>query len=752
MKNDRDELLETGTAPNLYTQEAGDDLRSGHARRRPKKEQCLLGSTVALGTSTLVFFVLMVLAFTREKSADPASNPNSDFSSSANSLAVAADLAAAMDTSVDPCQDFYEYACGGWIDSHPIPDDKSAMSTFGVLDESLETPILVGLQKNTNSKSFALYSACLNQDAIDEAGYAGLPALLNQFQQTDNLTTDIGKTQLAANWNIQAGTYGLAPLFYLAVYADDKHPSNNSVRLGQSGLGLSSREAYLATDEVSVEAQKTYRNFIKAAFNELNYGDGSGNDFSADDASAVYNFERQLAQVFLPAAALRDPDQTYNPTNVASLPSDLLDWSALLAAAFPDPQPTVEQVIVQNLDYLSDLTTLLVDTEPAVLQNYFRWHLLQSSVAHLGKPFQQIRLDYLNKTRGVSQFPPRFQTCLSRTSTALGFELSSFYVKSDFSPDTKQLASDMIKEIIHTFQTTVLDSLSWMDDVTRVKASEKAAAMTPKIGYPDWLLNQTAVEAFYAEMVFGENPTYFEMIRASWLFDAKRARAAWGQPVDKSEWLMIPSEVNAYYQPTTNEITFPAGILNSPFFSSSRPMSVNFGGIGVVMGHEITHGFDDQGAKYDKTGVLKPWWTQETFTKFQEKTDCIREQYSQFEVNVEGQTYHVNGTLTLGENIADNGGLKEALNAYHAWTETHTIEKPPIGLGLSHDQLFFVGFAQVWCGNYRPALQKERVFTDPHSPHKYRVIGTLSNSADFAKAFQCPAGSPMNPEKKCVVW
>ncbi|RWS12030.1 endothelin-converting enzyme 2-like protein [Dinothrombium tinctorium] len=343
-----------------------------------------------------------------------------------------------------------------------------------------------------------------------------------------------------------------------------------------------------------------------------------------------------------------------------------------------------------------------------------------------------------------SESPWRY--CVSDTNNVMGFALGAMFVQNVFHGDSKPMAELMIAEIKSAFIEN-LPNLKWMDAETRKLAKEKADAITDMIGFPDFILNPEKLDEKYEGLNFAEDE-YFENNVKFNMFSLKKNIKKIGKPANRSEWEMTPPTVNAYYTPTKNQIVFPAGILQAPFYDVNYPKSLNFGAMGVVMGHELTHAFDDQGREYDKSGNLHHWWKNSTIKNFEERIKCFIDQYNAYEVNGD----HINGKQTLGENIADNGGLKAAFHAFEGWMKTHPVELPLPGLNLTNRQLFFIGFAQVWCSVTTPEALKLQILNDPHSPAQFRVIGTVSNSYEFAKEFNCKPGSPMNPVKKCEVW
>ncbi|CDQ68099.1 unnamed protein product [Oncorhynchus mykiss] len=382
-----------------------------------------------------------------------------------------------------------------------------------------------------------------------------------------------------------------------------------------------------------------------------------------------------------------------------------------------------------------------------LLNNYMIWNLVQKGASSLDQRFENAQDKLLESLYGTKKScTPRWQTCIGNTDDTLGFALGALFVKATFDKHSKEIAEGMINEIRTAFKYA-LDHLKWMDKQTRQAAKDKADAIYDMIGFPDFILDPKELDDVYDGYDVSED-NFFQNALNFYNFSARVMADQLRKPPNRDQWSMTPPTVNAYYMPTKNGIVFPAGILQAPFYAQDHPKALNFGGIGVVMGHELTHAFDDQGREYDKDGNLRPWWQNSSVESFKNRTECMVEQYNGFTINGE----HINGKQTLGENIADNGGLKAAYNAYQAWVQENGEEKRLPAVNLTNDQLFFVGFAQVWCSVRTPESAHEGLMTDPHSPPKYRVIGTLSNSPDFAEHFQCPSGSPMNSGHRCVVW
>lgn len=409
-----------------------------------------------------------------------------------------------------------------------------------------------------------------------------------------------------------------------------------------------------------------------------------------------------------------------------------------------------ENIVIYSPEYFEELSSLVqqyTETErgKVTLSNYMAWSVIQSLIATLPKNFRDASKVLRKALIGSEGIEVSWRYCVTDTNQVMGFALGSLFVRRVFQGKSKERAEEMIYSIRNAFKDN-LPNLTWMDNRTRQLAREKADHINQMIGFPDFILSPEKLNGKYEGLELDEN-NYFENNIKVNVLSLRENMEKINKPANKTEWEMTPPMVNAYYTPTKNQIVFPAGILQTPFYDLSYPNSLNYGAMGVVMGHELTHAFDDQGREYDKDGNLYQWWYNETLKNFEERVKCFVDQYSTYKID----DNHLNGKQTLGENIADNGGLKAAFRAYEKWAERNPEPQLP-GLNLTSKQLFFVGFAQVWCSISTPEALKLQVLNDPHAPAQYRVIGTLSNSQEFAREFNCPHGSNMNPEKKCVVW
>ena len=654
----------------------------------------------------------------------------------ASASGVAATVKAAMDTKADPCTDFYRYACGGWIDNTKLPADqvrwgrgfseiaeRNRTINRAILEDAAKTP---GDDPNRQKLGW-FYGACMDEAGIEAAGTKPIETWMKDAGKVKD-----GKTLLAMVGRMHAAT--IPGLFNIGVEADFKDPNTNIAQMFQGGLGLPDRDYYLKDDKAPI--RESYTAFVQKMF-EL-YGEKP--EEAATMAKQVVAFETELAKNSRPRAELRDPDKTYNKLDKVGLKklTPELDWDGYFSAT---GHPEVTQINVAVPEFFQGLEKLAASTDAPTLQSYLRWNILRDAAPALPKAFDQENFNFYGKTlQGQKEQQARWKRCVGQTDGALGEILGQEFIKKQFAGDSKKIARDLVEAIQNAFASN-LPSLAWMDDTTRQRALGKKGTLVNKIGYPDKWKDYTKLKI--------AKGNYFGNLVAAGRFEYEREAAKIGKPVDKTEWGMTPPTVNAYYNPLNNEMVFPAGILQAPFFSKDFPAAMNFGGIGMVMGHELTHGFDDEGRKFDAQGKLTEWWEPSVSAKFEERAACVENQYGSYEIQ---PGLKLNGKLTLGENIADNGGIKEAYLAYKAYEAKHPEAATPAVDGLTNDQLLFVGFAQTWCSLATPEIERVLVTVDPHSPPRFRVNGPLSNYAKFAETFSCAEGTPMNPANACEVW
>jgi putative endopeptidase len=527
--------------------------------------------------------------------------------------------------------------------------------------------------------------------------------------------------------------YGVPALFRFGPQIDREDATTTIADVDQAGLGLPDRDYYLKTDARSAELRDKYVANIQKTF-ELA---GEKSEQASADAKAVLSIETAMAEAMLDRVKRRDPANTQHHMTINELQalSPNFNWRKYAAAA---EAPRLLTINVSVPDYLRAINRLISATNMPSLQAYLRWHVLHEAADLLPKAFADADFDFFSRTlAGQQEQQPRWHRCVTATDQQLGEALGKAFVEETFSPKAKADTVQMVEDIKNAMRQDI-DAAPWMSGETKKAAMVKLEAVVDRIGYPDEWRDYSSIRVTRDDALGNRQRTQ--------LFNRKRNLAKIGQPVDRSEWSMTPPTVNAYYSPDRNNINFPAGILQPPFYRSGRDAAVNYGAAGAVIGHELTHGFDDQGRKFDGQGNLRDWWTAADGKAYEERATCVADQYSGY--TVAGDT-HVNGRLTLGENTADNGGLRLALMAYLAGPGAKNTSKID---GFTPEQRVFLGWAQVWCENTRPEAERLKAATNPHSSNKYRVNGPMSNMPEFAKAFSCKASAPMVRTSACRVW
>ncbi|XP_050412278.1 neprilysin-4 isoform X2 [Patella vulgata] len=671
----------------------------------------------------------------------------------------AARLMNAMDDSVDPCENFFDYACGNWNKVNAIPDDRASYNTFGKLRDDIQVMVKDLLNKPPSDKDSAamkkakyLYVSCTNETLIDQRGLEPILNLLNELGTWPAVVGDSWKEEEfdLIDLIIKLRLYNNKILVDQWVSADDKNSDVNIIQLDQPDLGMPSRDYYLKGR--NNKAVLVYEKFAQEVAALL----GANKTIAERDIALMIDLETEIANLTIPQDQRRDNEKLYNRMTIKELSERIpgFDWLRYLQLVFKSVNISInetEELVVYAPDYLENMVKLINRTEKRVLANYLFWRIMMNRVTNLPDKFRIIRKDYYKTIFGSEAERARWRDCVGYVIDNVGNAVGRLFVEKHFDENAKSIALEMIHNIRESFYE-LLTEAHWMDEKTRVVAKEKAESIAEKIGYPDYILNNTALDEEYDDVEFYPDK-YFENvlanIRSIAISNLKKLR----DPVDKTKWSTTPVVVNAFYSSTKNQIMFPAGILQPPFYNKDYPKSLNYGGIGMVIGHEITHGFDDRGRQFDKDGNLIQWWDDEVIESFKNQAQCIVDQYGNYtvpEVNLQ-----VNGIQTQGENIADNGGLKEAFRAYRKMVEHDEHEKRIHLPGIAHlnnYQLFFLNFAQVWCGTMRPEAAINRIRTGVHSPGRFRVTGTLQNLPGFVEAFKCANTSYMNPPEKCRVW
>ncbi|XP_017759283.1 PREDICTED: membrane metallo-endopeptidase-like 1 isoform X2 [Eufriesea mexicana] len=663
-----------------------------------------------------------------------------------------------MDREVEPCDDFYDFACGGFLKTTIIPDDKTSVNTFTKISDELQNHLRASIEEKSppeEPKPFKLaknlYKACMNKTVIEQQG---LEPLLNILRKLGGWPILEGEQWNEDDFNWKESVYKFREMGYSVDYfidfsigVDLKNSTKRIIDLDQASLGLSREYLSKGPDDKIVQAYYSYMVDIAAIL-------GANKTDAKQELKESLEFEMNLANISLPNEKRRNATLLYNPMTVRELSKTYpsVPWkeyfNTLLA---PNVQVDEEEVVIVSVpNYIASLEKLLATTPKRVQANYVMWRAAASSVSYLTDNIRKRQLQYSTALSGKTEREPRWKECIDTVSGSLSISVGAMYVRKYFKEDAKKNAVEMVADIRKEF-TKILQKVDWMDEETRKSALNKAASMASHIAYPDELLDNNKLEEFYEKLELTTD-NYLEGILNLTLFGVEYSFSKLRKPVNKSDWITHgrPAIVNAFYSSIENSIQFPAGILQGAFFNNDRPRYMNYGAIGFVIGHEITHGFDDQGRQFDKNGNLVDWWAPQTKEKYLERAECIIHQYGNYTVEEVG--LNLNGINTQGENIADNGGIKEAYLAYREWVKRNQDEPKLPGLPYSPQQLFWISAANTWCSKYRPEATKLRITTGFHSPGKFRVHGPLSNMEEFSKDFNCPLGSKMNPAKKCAVW
>jgi putative endopeptidase len=640
-----------------------------------------------------------------------------------------------IDKTIDPCTDFYAYACGKWSVQNPIPPDRSSWGRFNELQERGEYIVRDILEKAaverpgrtaTEQKIGDYYATCMDESAIEKAGAKPLDAdfaRIAALHSKSDMTAEI----------VRMHREGVDVLFGFDSGSDFKNASQIIAQLDQGGLGMPDRDYYFKDDAKSVELRTKYVAHIQKIFELL----GDAEDKAAAEAKVVMAIETGLAKNAFDQTARRDPQKIYHKMSDKELVAlnPIFDWNAYFEGV---GAPKFDSLNVVEPEFIKGMRSVLDAHSLDEWKIYLRWHLVHESVTMLPSAFVRENFEFFAQTlQGTKQLRPRWKRCVGYENGDLGEAIGQIYVQSNFPADSKTRMLALVNALEKALGQDI-QSLPWMGDETKKQALVKLAAITNRIGYPDKWRDYSSLEIVRGDALGNSQ-------RAN-RFDFQRRMTKIGKPLDKRNWPYPPMTVNASYNPNENNVTFPAAILQPPFFDNQVDDAMNFGAIGAGIGHELTHGFDDEGSQFDADGNLRDWWTADDKKKFEERTSCIRDEYGSF---VAVDDVRMNGQLTLGENTADNGGLRIA---YMALMNTLAgKDSAPID-GFTTQQRFFLGWADVWCQNQTDALKRMLAGIDPHSQGKYRLNGTVKNMPEFREAFHCAANAAMVSQNACRVW
>uniref|UniRef100_A0AC35TLF2 Neprilysin n=1 Tax=Rhabditophanes sp. KR3021 TaxID=114890 RepID=A0AC35TLF2_9BILA len=720
--------------------------------------------------SNLIILALVGVSFSMIPTASrKAFNEKTGISFSEGYLKASELFRTSINDSVNPCDDFYDFACGKWITDNEIPDDLTSYGRFSELREKVseEMKQLYETPSESDSKTVAglkqIYKTCMDMKTLSKTGFKAMMVEIENFGYWPIIHGNKWKeeqfdlTEILVNI---AQSRSIDIFLELYVSQDQKNVSRRMLHVDQGNLGLgsSSRDYFLNRDKY-VRQMTAYRHYLitKIMMVAEDAGSSRTREEIVADVDAMLVFETEFAKILIPDDERRNFTEMYNIIKMNDLNTlvPIVDWMKYFRAITPfdmhhylDSNP---DMIATDLSMFARLVILLRNTDARVLTNYIINRYTASWNMQLDERYEDIQQDFLKEFLGKKNKSPRWKECSASASAKMPYASGAMYVNAHFNDADKAAAMEMIVDIKFAMKQ-ILESNDWMDQTTKAYAIEKLKEMMPLIGYPEFVKNNTALNEYYEGLEFEKSDTYSEMVHKLTTWSQHKAFRRVLEPVDREDFGISSAVVNAFYSSTKNAITFPAAILQPNFFSSTFPKAVNYGGIGAVIGHEITHGFDDQGSQFDKLGSLANWWDAQTQVEFKDRTKCIIDQYSAYEVPDTG--LKVNGKLTQGENIADNGGLKGAYKSYRNYIKKlgHEEERIPGFEKYTNDQIFFMSYAQTWCGKAKPQSVIRQILGDPHSPMRFRVNGVVVNQPDFAASFKCPIGSPMNPGKRCNVW
>lgn len=644
-----------------------------------------------------------------------------------------------IDSTINPCDDFEKFAVGNWLKNNPVPESEGRWGSFNVLNEANEIKLKAIIEDATKAKAEKntplqqvgdFYTSALDSTTVNELGIKPLEGLIAEINNVSNI-------QELVETMAETRKYGSGSIFSGYVGIDSKNSTQYITYLSQGGIGLPDRDYYFPKDEKGEEILAAYEKHIAALF----ILSGDAEEIANENAAKVVTLETELAGYSMTRVERRNPMATYNKVSMSELqelcPS--IDWNSFFTAAEFDIS-AMNDLVIRQPEFFKSLNKTLNETDVETWKTYMKWHLINDFSSDLSIEFEQQHFSFYSTTlRGVTVMKPRWKRALSKSNGYVGEQIGKLFVEKHFPEESKQKVLDLIANINTVFKERV-QQLDWMGEETKIKALDKLSKFTYKIGYPDEWKDYSAIDI--------NSKTLMQNVMNANYYGYKENVERLGKPIDKGEWGMNPQTINAYYNPRMNEIVFPAAILQPPFFNPDADDAINYGGIGGVIGHEFSHGFDDQGSKSDGDGNLSDWWTAEDRANFNERTAKLVNQFNKYEVPGDN---HVNGELTLGENIADISGI--TLSYYALVKSYEGKEEPALIDGYNYKQRFFLGWAQVWHGNATDDFLMTQVKTDPHSPTRFRTIGPLTNLVEFQEAFGCKEGKMIAPDSLRVkIW
>uniref|UniRef100_A0A9J7YU05 Endothelin converting enzyme-like 1 n=1 Tax=Cyprinus carpio carpio TaxID=630221 RepID=A0A9J7YU05_CYPCA len=739
----------------------------GAPARWSRREICLLSALVFAAGMCVILGCMLALKFLSLEAQD--SQCRQDCVKRRSLLRAARFVQGNVDPSVQPCHDFYSFACGGWLRRHGIPEDKLSYGIITAIGEQnqeklqrlLQAPIRRKEPDSAERKVKEFYRSCINMKEIDRLGAGPMTEVIDSCGGWDlsgappgGAGWDSGSAPVRPDFNEMLyktqAVYSTSVFFSLTVNVDDKNSSRNTIRIDQEGLTLPERTLYLGQDEDSVKILASYKALMERLLSML----GAHN--ATLKSREILDLETRLANITVSEYddQRKDISSMYNRITLKQLQkmAPSFHWKRLLDRIFSDNFSEEEEIVVLATDYMQTVSDIIKTTSKRVLHNYMLWRIVAALSEHLSTAFRSTIHDFSREIDGGERQLDLERLCLNQANKHFGMALGALFVQQHFSSSSRAKVQELVEDIKHSLDQR-LQELDWMDEETRDAARAKVALQVFLIILNLSLNASDRSHDPIPDQISSSNPlispqqfdvnekTYFKNILNSIKYNIKLSVKKIHKEVDKTTWLLPPQALNAYYLPNKNQMVFPAGILQPTLYDPEFPQSLNYGGIGAIIGHELTHGYDDWGGQYDRYGNLKQWWTEESYRKFQKKAECIVKLYDNF--TVYNQRFHW---------IICESYLFSGLQAYQKWVREHGPERPLPGLKYTHEQLFFIAFAQNWCMKRRSQSIYLQLLTDKHAPEHYRVIGSVSQFEEFGRVFHCPRGSPMHPVNKCAVW